>query len=908
MTDGLTYLLPYRGSFWRWRDQGEVLEWIDGPTIAFRGEVLAVLRRLAPQGLPPFDSVLLLLAATRDNWHELTAEPRILSGMLGALPADGAYAVQARGTLGAVLGELDRVRLMDGELRTPLEAKVVLCEIVFEGHEERTSREMAQAVLDLLQRGLAEEDLPHLRTPWLRGQSELHANLRSMCQGLRDFDPSALRLRLQTGLDQIPKPAEMELPPAERVRALLRELRKDEQLCGLAALASNLMAAVALPRSLADREELPIGGFSDIANRGSLDRLLLSELAHDDLTLAVRVAVNEALYLRRESPPRNPPSQRPVLLEAGIRSWGVPRVFATAVAMALVATSEHHTQVHVYRAAGSRVDPVDLTTRAGIVEHLAVLRPDLHPGEALDAFQKEIAEFEQAAEPVLVTTDDVADDPEFRRFLSQSGIAPFLQATVARTGRFRLTERTLHGERCVREAQLELEDLFAEPSRTTSKLCEASEDFPAILSMQPFPLRMPHNVDPNRTWSVGDRGVLSLTADRRLMFWTRRDRGAIQIADNLPKGNLLWWSAQDRSGKVRAVVGRPTLGDLRLLEIDLDAGRCVVHQVDNSQPVDAVFSHNGILFVLCRHGGKLDVIEEATGRRLQTVDFPHRSERRYGRFFQRRDRHGWYAVAYDGRQVCFEPVDGKRLRLIALFERDGIEGPIGVTERGHLYLTATDETRMIRHGLAGGVQVMAVSRDGKRIVLGQGPASRTQCSVVDVDTLVAHSRHGNPQVLVQPGFDIVRPVTLRSRFNQIAVDRRGVLTLFDRKGTPLGIDYDSASQRLRLRRNDFRRERPVGRIAFVPASPPPNVGYRLSVAAWSDGSRAFLDGRGLLHLKSADSRHVPEITIVLHERELSGWCSDGRCWGTPYYLGDEINTTSRTIFETVIRAFIQSLP
>ena len=72
-----------------------------------------------------------------------------------------------------------------------------------------------------------------------------------------------------------------------------------------AGFARQLMAAVTLPRRLADPEEIAMGGVSDISNRGPLDRLLLTELVHDDLTLAVRVSSNEALYLRRESPPRD---------------------------------------------------------------------------------------------------------------------------------------------------------------------------------------------------------------------------------------------------------------------------------------------------------------------------------------------------------------------------------------------------------------------------------------------------------------------------------------------------------------------------------------------------------------------------------------------------------------------------
>ena len=107
----------------------------------------------------------------------------------------------------------------------------------------------------------------------------------------------------------------------------------------MARLARLLLAAVHMPTPLSLREELPVGGVSDISNRGSLDRLLLSELANDDLTLAVRVAMNEALYLRREIPPSTPQHHRAILVDAGIRSWGVPRVFATAVALAFMAST-----------------------------------------------------------------------------------------------------------------------------------------------------------------------------------------------------------------------------------------------------------------------------------------------------------------------------------------------------------------------------------------------------------------------------------------------------------------------------------------------------------------------------------------------------------------------------------------
>src|SRR4029077_1254713 len=106
---------------------------------------------------------------------------------------------------------------------------------------------------------------------------------------------------------------------------LLTQLRDDEELAGVAQIARNLLAAIHIPRALAAPLELPVGGVSDLSNRGDLDRLLISELAHDDLTPATRIALNEALYLRREAPVSTPPRGRIVMIDTGIRLWGIAR-------------------------------------------------------------------------------------------------------------------------------------------------------------------------------------------------------------------------------------------------------------------------------------------------------------------------------------------------------------------------------------------------------------------------------------------------------------------------------------------------------------------------------------------------------------------------------------------------------
>ena len=52
------------------------------------------------------------------------------------------------------------------------------------------------------------------------------------------------------------------------------------------------------------------------------------------------------------------------------------------------------------------------------------------------------------------------------------------------------------------------------------------------------------------------------------------------------------------------------------------------------------------------------------------------------------------------------------------------------------------------------------------------------------------------------------------------------------------------------------------RVEFQEIDSPAGAGYTLHAAAWGDGSRAVLDSRGMLHLRSSQAA-IPELTLVL---------------------------------------------
>src|SRR5690349_12503738 len=110
----LQYLAASPDGLWRWAEDGKVLTWYDGSTIAFKEEIQLILERLAPGGFPPFGAIVFLLAACRGKLatvEQLMTDP---SGQLS--PAAGTNAVtimtarlQRVAQLEAALEELQRL-------------------------------------------------------------------------------------------------------------------------------------------------------------------------------------------------------------------------------------------------------------------------------------------------------------------------------------------------------------------------------------------------------------------------------------------------------------------------------------------------------------------------------------------------------------------------------------------------------------------------------------------------------------------------------------------------------------------------------------------------------------------------------------------------------------------------------
>jgi hypothetical protein len=863
--------------FWLWGD--DAISWTDGATIVFHAELAELLRRLSVDGLPRFTPLLLLLSACRENYHRervtlaLAQERAGQSGVTSGINAEADELLQA----------LDRVAALPNELRYTLDAKAALVDTVFAGRRDVCVKD-ALGAAELLKTMPAAE-LFGEGTPAgvaIRpGDTRLHVTsaLLEMREGLLRVDADALRLRLRTGLDRLVEPAKLELPADNSLRAFISRLRADPELSGLGRLAHDLMAAVQVPRGLCEPEELRLGGVSDIANHGPLDRLLVSELAHDDLTLAVRVAVGEALYLRREAPPRTPVRQRHLLIDCGIRLWGVPRVFATAVGLALAATTDRRGQVNAWRSAADGMEAIDLATREGLIGLLEKLEATPQPGAALARFFATVDDAQTAADTILITHEDVVADQDFRRALGELGNRFFYVVTVERSGRFRLLALSGRGTKVLREAQFNLESLLAPAARPTVPLVRHNEgaDFPVILSVEPFPFLLRHEVNYERTAFHPDYGAVTITHDGRLMHWRQAGEGAVQITASLPAGPIKHLSMDDE-GVVRVVVTSGNAAAVRLVLADLTSGECrvmtVVPEVETPQSV--VF-HQRTLFLIARR-----TIRVVDDRGQATPPLPFIQHHRGGRFFA---SGVWYALSFDGHMPILTrvPVHSSIAlgSIAAMFDIEGRDGPWVITTQGRVACTldgtivwgGAHQNPMEFARLAKNVSLCDKRQWGKILL---APKSGVSVRLLLATAATAHFAVPELRGLLRSG-------SLQHRFQRIGIDGDRRLTLVGRRGRSITFSPTLPSGPALIvcpPASELRRSRP-----FEPTASPGDVGYSLRVASWADGSRAWLDSRGMLHLKSSDLQ-VPEITIVLvHSGEIAAWASDGRLWGPPFYTG-----------------------
>jgi len=531
------YFQAPKNYFWQWNEGGAVIEWKDGITIAFRYELVYLLKGISNQGMPPLGTILLVLAACRKEYDE-SRTMGILWGLLKSMPR--AHGDPADEELEYYLKDAQKfLHIVSGiraELKS-LQRNIHLIETIFDQqHFIISSLDMTDALDELFSGRLdalvTAEGESITRE---RFQMEL-AYLAAAEQKYPSVE--ALELRLTTGLDTLPEPIEIPSPESSSAN-LLDQLLEDPDTSGMARLTRRIIAALNIPMHSQGSGDHSYGGITDITNRGNYDKLLLSELAHDDLLLMARLVNNEALYLRREEPPDNPKRRRTLLIDTSLKMWGLPRVFALSAALAAAQAAKHRTQVEAYALGGTTYSTIDLSGKQGIIQAFTLLDHALHCGKALEAVIDTLPGEEQN-EYMLITDAAAFSNPAFQLSLTAVRESLSFMITVSRDGSLQLIECIKGKTRLLSKAKLDLEELLFEPGRKTAPAPNSPQpDAPAFILQQVAPLLFPAvriKLSDTRISWVTENSLVAINEMQRVLYFPQVGKAAYEILNYIEKG------------------------------------------------------------------------------------------------------------------------------------------------------------------------------------------------------------------------------------------------------------------------------------------------------------------------------------------------------------------------------------
>ncbi len=549
----IEYFSAGTNNFWKWTDNMEFIEWRSGETICYRKELMELLWTLQPVGLPPIDVILLVIAACKDNWDRdiyskniqhledveaakasLQYEPHTRH----SINSFRSTMYSARRSLSDILETLEIIHALPTELRTGVKRQHLLRELFRKLFYDFVKPDTAKQFLNNLGTGIFDSRIIDYRNvcPFNRV-----ARTSNLLYKIKEFDLESL---LRTGLEQTPEPAPLPIPdPIPSNDDLLTQLSQDPQTTGLARLTKRLIAALNIPPHTQGASDQPLGGVSDISNRGDFDRLLLSELANDDDTLSARLVNNEALYLRRETPPDPQVQERVILVDTSLRLWGMPRVFAVSAALGCALNNHQKAGISAFALGKEIIGPNALTTKEEVVHFLEQQSPVLHSGEALRAFFRQQSQSAQRA-VFFITSEEVMADKNFSLIFAEQQQHLDYLLVLNRTGTLSFY-KLVNGQRTLMNTSVfDLEALLFEPKKSAMLAALlGSLDLQSERSAKHYGLFLPSYPGKLKREDVAFDGtaLVAVLPSKRVWFWHSARKGAIEVLDKIEDGGYSFY-------------------------------------------------------------------------------------------------------------------------------------------------------------------------------------------------------------------------------------------------------------------------------------------------------------------------------------------------------------------------------
>lgn len=459
------YFQSYENYFWEWKTDEDIpgdsgyndnnLISVPGVgAIAYRPYIMEVLKELQPIGWAPFGALLMVLYAMQDGYTDFAGPLRKTAEFYST----GNFEFNAE----REIEFLEKIKALPRVYKQK-QNRIILLQTLFKDSHNRISASNAEATLRIYYR--RPQELADSAEKQHAGPSVLNKDLSAMDLNER-FPTTQSIIDAMKGLVNEPELNDeiaQEETTAETNKNFIKELIEEPKTFQVGSLIKRIWSGLRIPMRHLSPGEQPIGGISDMTNKGDFHRMLLSEFANEDEVFMNRVANNEALYIQREIPPEENIFERIILIDTSLRNWGAPKVLASASAIAVIKHPKAHSECKVF-ALGQTGLPISLNKVEEVIESLNHVSPVLEVSEALEKFFNE-ENTQKDIEVFFITHQDNVTDEKVQKVIHQNRDRLKFLVTTTADGEINFYKHHQGARKHIQKIKLPLHELWANPPR-----------------------------------------------------------------------------------------------------------------------------------------------------------------------------------------------------------------------------------------------------------------------------------------------------------------------------------------------------------------------------------------------------------------------------------------------------------
>lgn len=488
------YFRSYENYFWEWATDEDVHDdsgyhennLISIPNVgplAYRAYVMGILKELKGQGLPPFGSLLLVLYAIQDGHLNMDGIFFYIRKYKNAFPG-----TDRENDVDDAQSFLKNLMHLGNSLKRSAN-KIILLRTIFSYAHIRMSPEYSEGVIRKFERK------PHAIGEFAR-KEELNAkvfgnDIKTLAYLYNEFPTTESIINAMKDEIGLPDLNEEVLEEETIIESgeFIQQLSEEPKTFQVGSLIKRIWSGLKIPMRHLSPGEQPIGGISDMTNKGEFHRMLLSEFAHDDEVFMNRVANNESLYIQREIPPEENIFERIILIDTSLKNWGTPKVLAFASAIAVVKHPKAHSECKVF-ALGEHTVPLALNKVEDVIDNLNFVSPVLEVSKALEKFFTE-QHTAKDLEVFFITHEDNIKNQNLQKVINENRDRLKFLVTTSANGELNFFKHQKGIRKHIQKIVLPLKELWANPPSRKRKSNASTEHGVKTEVPKNYPLLFP---------------------------------------------------------------------------------------------------------------------------------------------------------------------------------------------------------------------------------------------------------------------------------------------------------------------------------------------------------------------------------------------------------------------------------